>query len=220
MLFRESGSCGIFFFWGRKKLIIHYDWLPEYLIWMGIGVAWLVCFSPSVEVQAFISGCSSYQLSKRSGRLRLLQFPEDWKVSSRKTGEKVESKTDTERKSYGVERREQSDLFTAKKVRIIVDLIYIYYVKHAVTVFFPSTITFFVTFVFASLFFSEFQWRTLLPDGINGSRGWSMHLSVRRKTWIPCHILVLTWEQDFTVNSHASSSVSLYSSTVVLWAKC
>lgn len=68
-LFRESDSCVIFLLWRQEELIMYHGWLPEYLIWVGIGVAWLDCvfFSFSAMLRlSFVSGCSSFQCSKTS----------------------------------------------------------------------------------------------------------------------------------------------------------
>lgn len=119
---REAESCleslkvVAFFFWGRKMLIIYYAWLPEYLIWMGIGIAWLVCFSPSVEVRALYLGVLVSNFQRDSGVWGCLHSLQTERSAGRKMGQ--ESKTDTEIKSYKGKRREQSDLYTVKKVRI------------------------------------------------------------------------------------------------------
>lgn len=55
--------------WRQEELIMYHGWLPEYLIWVGIGVAWLDCvfFSFSAVLRlSFVSGCSSFQCSKTS----------------------------------------------------------------------------------------------------------------------------------------------------------
>lgn len=64
-----------FSFWGRNKLIIHYDWLPEYLIWMGIGEAWLVCFSPSNWGASFYIWVFLFPTFKEIGTFRVVEIP-------------------------------------------------------------------------------------------------------------------------------------------------
>lgn len=77
-LFRESDSCVILLLWRQEKLIMYHGWLPEYLIWVGIGVAWLDCvfFSFSAVLRlSFVSGCSSFQRSKTSRVFEVAVIP-------------------------------------------------------------------------------------------------------------------------------------------------